>query len=114
MLVSITQVDLPTEFKKEGWPDNDYLLPGRDGLEAYSSKFSTHYASLEEVRGQSDVELLVKAKIDTLAGKQGLLVIRGNKAGGEDCGYVLALWKAQAGGMYMKVDNSKNEFDQAI
>lgn len=114
MLVSISQVDLPTAFKKEGWPDNDYLLPGGDGLEAYSSKFSTHYASLEEIRGQSDIELLVKAKIDTLVGKQGLLVIRGNKAGGEDCGYVLALWQAQAGGMYMKVDDSKNEFNQAI
>lgn len=114
MLVSITHVDLPTSFKKEGWDDKDYLLPGRDGLEAYSSKFSTHYASLEEVRGQSDVELLVKAKIDTLIGKQGLLVIRGNKAGGEDCGYVLALWKAQDGGIYMKVDDSKNEFNQAV
>lgn len=113
MLVSIQQRDLPTAFTTKIWENGDTLLPGRDGLEAYSSGFSTHYASLDAVKGQSDVELLVKAKIDTLISRQGLLVVRGNQVSGEDCGYVLGLWQAGSS-MYMKVDNSEKAFDQAI
>lgn len=100
-------------FSTKIWENGDTLLPGKDGLEAYSSRFSTHYASLDEVKGQSDVELLVKAKIDTLVSRQGLLVVRGNRVNGEDCGYVLGLWQAGSN-MYMKVDNSDKAFDQAI
>lgn len=113
MLVSIQQRDLPSAFTTKVWENGDTLLLGRDGLEAYSSRFSTHYASLNEVKGQSDVELLVKAKIDTLISRQGLLVIRGNRVNGEDCGYVLGLWQAGSS-MYMKVDNSDKAFDQAV
>lgn len=113
MLISIQQRDLPSAFTTKIWENGDTLLPGRDGLEAYSSRFSTHYASLNEINGQSDVELLVKAKIDTLISRQGLLVVRGNRVNGDDCGYVLGLWQAGSN-MYMKVDNSKDAFDQAI
>lgn len=113
MLVSIQQRDLPAAFTTKIWENGDTLLLGRDGLEAYSSKFSTHYASLNEVNGQSDVELLVRAKIDTLVSRQGLLVVRGNRVNGDDCGYVLGLWQAGSN-MYMKVDNSDKAFDQAV
>ena len=69
--------DLPDLIQKDYWPNGD-ISPGPSGLDATSTGFAVHYASLTPVKGQSDVELLAKVKIDTLVAKQGLLVIRGN------------------------------------
>nr|DAN20794.1 MAG TPA: hypothetical protein [Caudoviricetes sp.] len=119
MLLSISQKDLPSEVVKDFWADTDTLTAGPDGLVAYSSRFSTHYASVKKVKGYSDVELLAKVKIDKTAYKQGLLVIRGNvyydenKKKKVDSGYVLALQEGE-GSMYMKVDKAQGEFTDAI
>lgn len=119
MLLSIPQKDLPGEIAKDFWADTDTLTAGPDGLVAHSSRFSTHYASINKVKGYSDVELLAKVKIDTTAYKQGLLVIRGNvyydenKKKKVDSGYVLALQEG-GGSMYMKVDKAQGEFSDAI
>lgn len=120
MLLSIPQKDLPSEIAKDFWADTDTLTAGPDGLVAHSSRFSTHYASVEKVKGCSDVELLAKIKIDTTAYKQGLLVIRGNVYYDEnkkkkiDSGYVLALQEGGRNTMYMKVDKAQGEFSDAI
>jgi hypothetical protein len=120
MLVSASWRDLPSLIVKDYWPDTDSLSPGPDGLVANSSGFAVHYASLEPVKGQSNVELLAKVKIDTLEHKQGLLVIRGNiyynksEKKNKDSGYVLAYQQGVDGITYLKVDYADNTFNQAI
>ena len=119
MLLSIPQKDLPSEVVKDFWADTDTLTAGPNGLVAHSGRFSTHYASVKQVKGCSNVELLAKVKIDTTAYKQGLLVVRGNVYYDEgqrknvDSGYVLALQEG-GGSMYMKVDKAQGEFTDAI
>lgn len=120
MLVSASWRDLPSLIISDYWPKTDSLSPGPDGLVANSSGFAVHYASLEPVKGQSNVELLAKVKIDTLEHKQGLLVIRGNiyynksEKKNKDSGYVLAYQQGVDGITYLKVDYADNTFNQAI
>lgn len=105
--------------RKDYWP-NGNLLPGGFGLEASSTGFAVHYASLTPVKGQSDVELLAKVKIDTLVAKQGLLVIRGNvffdrqQNRNRDSGYIVAYQQGVDGLTYLKVDYADGTFNQAI
>lgn len=119
MLVVADWRDLPDLVRKDYWPNGE-VLPGRSGLEASSTGFAVHYASLTPVKGQSDVELLAKVKIDTLVAKQGLLVIRGNvffdrqQNRNRDSGYVLAYQQGVDGLTYMKVDYADGTFNQAI
>lgn len=119
MLVVADWRDLPDLVRKDYWPNGE-VLPGRFGLEASSTGFAVHYASLTPVKGQSDVELLAKVKIDTLVAKQGLLVIRGNvffdrqQNRNRDSGYVLAYQQGADGLTYMKVDYADGAFNQAI
>lgn len=119
MLVVADWRDLPDLVSKDYWP-NGGVLPGRFGLEASSTGFAVHYASLTPVKGQSDVELLAKVKIDTLVAKQGLLVIRGNvffdrqQNRNRDSGYVLAYQQGADGLTYLKVDYADGAFNQAI
>lgn len=120
MLVSASWRDLPSLIIKDYWPETDSLSPGPDGLVANSSGFAVHYASLEPVKGQSNVELLAKVKIDTLEFKQGLLVIRGNiyynkaEKKNKDSGYVLSYQQGVDGLTYLKVDYADGTFNQAI
>lgn len=120
MLVSANWRDLPSLIISDYWPKTDSLSPGPDGLVANSSGFAVHYASLEPVKGQSNVELLAKVKIDTLDHKQGLLVIRGNiyynknEKKNKDSGYVLAYQHGIDGLTYLKVDYADGTFNQAI
>ena len=119
MLVVADWRDLPNLVRKDYWPNGE-VLPGRLGLEASSTGFAVHYASLTPVKGQSDVELLAKVKIDTLVAKQGLLVIRGNvffdrqQNRNRDSGYVLAYQQGVDGLTYLKVDYADGTFNQAI
>lgn len=119
MLVVADWRDLPNLVRKDYWPNGE-VLPGRFGLEASSTGFAVHYASLTPVKGQSDVELLAKVKIDTLVAKQGLLVIRGNvffdrqQNRNRDSGYVLAYQQGVDGLTYLKVDYADGTFNQAI
>nr|DAS72738.1 MAG TPA: hypothetical protein [Caudoviricetes sp.] len=119
MLVVADWRDLPDLIRKDYWPNGE-VLPGRFGLEASSTGFAVHYASLTPVKGQSDVELLAKVKIDTLVAKQGLLVIRGNvffdrqQNRNRDSGYVLAYQQGADGLTYLKVDYADGAFNQAI
>lgn len=119
MLVVADWRDLPDLVRKDYWPNGE-VLPGRFGLEASSAGFAVHYASLTPVKGQSDVELLAKVKIDTLVSKQGLLVIRGNvffdrqQNRNRDSGYVLAYQQGADGLTYLKVDYADGVFNQAI
>lgn len=119
MLVVADWRDLPDLVRKDYWP-NGNLLPGRLGLEASSTGFTVHYASLTPVKGQSDVELLAKVKIDTLVAKQGLLVIRGNvffdqqQNRNRDSGYIVAYQQGVDGLTYLKVDYADGTFSQAI
>jgi hypothetical protein len=119
MLVVADWGDLPNLVRKDYWPNGE-VLPGRRGLEASSTGFAVHYASLTPVKGQSNVELLAKVKIDTLVAKQGLLVIRGNvffdrqQNRNRDSGYVLAYQQGVDGLTYLKVDYADGTFNQAI
>lgn len=119
MLVVADWRDLPDLVRKDYWPNGE-VLPGRFGLDASSTGFAVHYASLTPVKGQSDVELLAKVKIDTLVAKQGLLVIRGNvffdrqQNRNRDSGYVVAYQQGVDGLTYLKVDYSDGTFNQAI
>ena len=119
MLVVADWRDLPDLVHKDYWP-NGNLLPGRFGLDASSTGFAVHYASLTPVKGQSDVELLAKVKIDTLVAKQGLLVIRGNvffdrqQNRNRDSGYIVAYQQGVDGLTYLKVDYADGTFNQAI
>lgn len=119
MLVAADWRDLPDLVRKDYWPNGE-VLPGRFGLEASSTGFAVHYASLTPVKGQSDVELLAKVKIDTLVAKQGLLVIRGNvffdrrQNRNRDSGYILAYQQGVDGLTYLKVDYADGAFNQAI
>lgn len=119
MLVVADWRDLPDLVRKDYWP-NGNLLPGRFGLEASSTGFAVHYASLTPVKGQSDVELLAKVKIDTLVAKQGLLVIRGNvffdrqQNRNRDSGYIVAYQQGVDGLTYLKVDYADGTFNQAV
>nr|DAY33397.1 MAG TPA: hypothetical protein [Caudoviricetes sp.] len=113
MLLSLSPEQMPGKIVKDYWQNGDVSFTN-DGLVAGSASFDVHYASISQLKGQTDVELLAKAKIDTLISKQGLFVIRGNVANGIDTGYVLALWQAQGGGTYMKVDKAQGEFSDAI
>ena len=119
MLVVADWRDLPDLIRKDYWPNGE-VLPGRFGLEASSTGFAVHYASLAPVKGQSDVELLAEVKIDTLVAKQGLLVIRGNvffdrqQNRNRDSGYVLAYQQGADGLTYLKVDYADGAFNQAI
>lgn len=119
MLVVADWRDLPNLIRKDYWPNGE-VLPGKFGLEASSTGFAVHYASLTPVKGQSDVELLAKVKIDTLVAKQGLLVIRGNvffdrqQNRNRDSGYVLAYQQGVDGLTYLKVDYADGAFNQAI
>lgn len=119
MLVTADWRDLPDLVRKDYWPNGE-VLPGRFGLEASSTGFAVHYASLTPVKSQSDVELLAKVKIDTLVAKQGLLVIRGNvffdrqQNRNRDSGYVLAYQQGVDGLTYLKVDYADGTFNQAI
>lgn len=119
MLVVADWRDLPNLVRKDYWPNGE-VLQGRFGLEASSTGFAVHYASLTPVKGQSDVELLAKVKIDTLVAKQGLLVIRGNvffdrqQNRNRDSGYVLAYQQGVDGLTYLKVDYADGTFNQAI
>ena len=119
MLVVADWRDLPDLVRKDYWPNGE-VLPGRFGLEAGSTGFAVHYASLTPVKGQSDVELLAKVKIDTLVAKQGLLVIRGNvffdrqQNRNRDSGYILAYQQGADGLTYLKVDYADGAFNQAI
>lgn len=119
MLVVADWRDLPSLIRKDYWPNGE-VLPGSFGLEASSTGFAVHYASLTPVKGQSDVELLAKVKIDTLVAKQGLLVIRGNvffdrqQNRYRDSGYVLAYQQGVDGLTYLKVDYADGTFNQAI
>lgn len=119
MLVVADWRDLPDLVRKDYWPNGE-VLPGRFGLEASSTGFAVHYASLTPVKGQSDVELLAKVKIDTLVAKQGLLVIRGNvffdrqQNRNRDSGYIVAYQQGIDGLTYLKVDYADGTFNQAI
>lgn len=119
MLVVADWRDLPDLVRKDYWPNGE-VLPGRFGLEASSTGFAVHYASLTPVKGQSDVELLAKVKIDTLIAKQGLLVIRGNvffdrqQNRNRDSGYIVAYQQGIDGLTYLKVDYADGTFNQAI
>lgn len=119
MLVVADWRDLPNLVRKDYWPNGE-VLPGRSGLEASSTGFAVHYASLTPVKGQGDVELLAKVKIDTLVAKQGLLVIRGNvffdrqQNRNRDSGYILAYQQGVDGLTYLKVDYADGTFNQAI
>ena len=119
MLVVADWRDLPDLVRKDYWPNGE-VLPGRFGLEANSTGFAVHYASLTPVKGQSDVELLAKVKIDTLVAKQGLLVIRGNvffdrqQNRNRDSGYIVAYQQGIDGLTYLKVDYADGTFNQAI
>lgn len=119
MLVVADWRDLPDLVRKDYWPNGE-VLPGRFGLEANSTGFAVHYASLTPVKGQSDVELLAKVKIDTLVAKQGLLVIRGNvffdrqQNRNRDSGYIVAYQQGVDGLTYLKVDYADGTFSQAI
>lgn len=119
MLVVADWRDLPDLVRKDYWPNGE-VLPGRFGLEASSTGFAVHYASLTPVKGQSDVELLAKVKIDTLVAKQGLLVIRGNvffdqqQNRNRDSGYIVAYQQGVDGITYLKVDYADGTFNQAI
>ena len=119
MLVVADWRDLPDLVRKDYWPNGE-VLPGRFGLEASSTGFAVHYASLTPVKGQSDVELLAKVKIDTLVAKQGLLVIRGNvffdrqQNRNRDSGYIVAYQQGTDGLTYLKVDYADGTFNQAI
>jgi len=119
MLVVADWRDLPDLVRKDYWPNGE-VFPGRFGLDASSTGFAVHYASLTPVKGQSDVELLAKVKIDTLVAKQGLLVIRGNvffdrqQNRNRDSGYVLAYQQGVDGLTYLKVDYADGTFNQAI
>lgn len=119
MLVVADWRDLPNLIKKDYWPNGD-ISPGQFGLDASSTGFAVHYASLTPVKGQSDVELLAKVKIDTLVAKQGLLVIRGNvffdrqQSRNRDSGYIVAYQQGVDGITYLKVDYADGTFNQAI
>lgn len=119
MLVVADWRDLTSLIQKDYWPNGD-ISPGPNGLDATSTGFAVHYASLIPVKGQSDVELLAKVKIDTLVAKQGLLVIRGNvffdrrQNRNRDSGYVLAYQQGIDGLTYLKVDYADGAFNQAI
>ena len=119
MLVVADWRDLPDLVRKDYWPNGE-VLPGRFGLDASSTGFAVHYASLTPVKGQSDVELLAKVKIDTLVAKQGLLVIRGNvffdrqQNRNRDSGYIVAYQQGVDGLTYLKVDYADGTFNQAI
>lgn len=119
MLVVADWRDLPGLVRKDYWPNGE-VLPGRFGLDASSTGFAVHYASLTPVKGQSDVELLAKVKIDTLVAKQGLLVIRGNvffdrqQNRNRDSGYIVAYQQGIDGLTYLKVDYADGTFNQAI
>lgn len=119
MLVVADWRDLPNLVHKDYWPNGE-VLPGRFGLDASSTGFAVHYASLTPVKGQSDVELLAKVKIDTLVAKQGLLVIRGNvffdrqQNRNRDSGYIVAYQQGIDGLTYLKVDYADGTFNQAI
>ena len=119
MLVVADWRDLPDLVRKDYWPNGE-VLPGRFGLDASSTGFAVHYASLTPVKGQSDVELLAKVKIDTLVAKQGLLVIRGNvffdrqQNRNRDSGYIVAYQQGIDGLTYLKVDYADGTFNQAI
>ena len=119
MLVVADWRDLPNLIQKDYWPNGD-ISPGQFGLDASSTGFAVHYASLTPVKGQSDVELLAKVKIDTLVAKQGLLVIRGNvffdrqQNRNRDSGYIVAYQQGIDGLTYLKVDYADGTFNQAI
>lgn len=119
MLVVADWRDLPDLVRKDYWPNGE-VLPGRFGLEASSTGFAVHYASITPVKGQSDVELLAKVKIDTLVAKQGLLVVRGNvffdrqQNRNRDSGYIVAYQQGIDGLTYLKVDYADGTFNQAI
>lgn len=119
MLVTAEWRDLPDLIQKDYWPNGD-ISPGPNGLDATSAGFAVHYASLVPVKGQSDVELLAKVKIDTLVAKQGLLVIRGNvffdkqQKRNRDSGYIVAYQQGVDGLTYLKVDYADGTFSQAI
>lgn len=119
MLVVADWRDLPNLVHKDYWPNGE-VSPGRFGLEARSTGFAVHYASLTPVKGQSDVELLARVKIDTLVAKQGLLVIRGNvffdrqQNRNRDSGYIVAYQQGVDGLTYLKVDYADGTFNQAI
>lgn len=113
MLLSLSPKQMSDKIVKDYWQNGDISFTD-DGLVARSAGFDVHYASISRLKGQTDVELLAKVKIDTLVSKQGLFVIRGNVTNGRDTGYILALWQAQGGGTYMKVDKAQGEFSDAI
>lgn len=119
MLVVAEWRDLSGSIQKDYWPNGD-ISPGPSGLDATSTGFAVHYASLTPVKGQSDVELLAKVKIDTLVAKQGLLVIRGNiffdrqQNRNRDSGYIVAYQQGVDGITYLKVDYADGTFNQAI
>lgn len=119
MLVTADWRDLPSLINKDYWPNGD-ILPGPSGIDASSTGFAVHYASLAPVKGQSDIELLAKVKIDTLVAKQGLLVIRGNvffdqqQRRNRDSGYIVAYQQGVDGITYLKVDYADGTFNQAI
>ena len=119
MLVTAEWRDLPDLIQKDYWPNGD-ISPGPNGLNTTSTGFAVHYASLIPVKGQSDVELLAKVKIDTLVAKQGLLVIRGNvffdqqQKRNRDSGYIVAYQQGVDGITYLKVDYADGTFSQAI
>ena len=113
MLLSLSPKRMSGKIVKDYWQNGDISFTD-DGLVARSTSFDVHYASIAQLKGQTDVELLAKIKIDTLISKQGLFVARGNVANGRDTGYILALWQAQDGGTYMKVDKAQGEFSDAI
>lgn len=119
MLVVADWRDLPNLIKKDYWPNGD-ISPGQFGFDANSTGFAVHYASLTPVKGQSDVELLAKVKIDTLVAKQGLLVVRGNvffdrqQNRNRDSGYIVAYQQGLDGITYLKVDYADGTFNQAI
>nr|DAX25877.1 MAG TPA: hypothetical protein [Caudoviricetes sp.] len=119
MLVTAEWRDLPGLIQKDYWPNGD-ISPGPNGLDTTSTGFAVHYASLIPVKGQSDVELLAKVKIDTLVAKQGLLVIRGNvffdrqQNRNRDSGYIVAYQQGVDGLTYLKVDYADGTFSQAV
>lgn len=119
MLVVADWRDLPNLIEKDYWPNGD-ISPGQFGFDASSTGFAVHYASLTPVKGQSDIELLAKVKIDTLVAKQGLLVIRGNvffdrqQNRNRDSGYIVAYQQGVDGLTYLKVDYADGTFPQAI
>lgn len=119
MLVVAEWRDLPDLIQKDYWPNGD-ISPGPSGLDAISTGFAVHYASLIPIKGQSDVELLAKVKIDTLVAKQGLLVVRGNvffdqqQKRNRDSGYIVAYQQGVDGLTYLKVDYADGTFGQAV